>query len=82
MRRPRDLLRRGLERTAALWPDVGETHRWLHAAAHILANGADHPAAVVQARYDRLIAAWSTRRDQATYLADLEARACQQTLPT
>ncbi len=65
MRRPRALLRRGLKRTAALWPDVRETHRWLHAAAHILANAAGHPAAVVQARYDRLIAAWSTRRDRA-----------------
>lgn len=65
MRRLRALLRRGLERTAALWPDVRETHRWLHAAAHILANAAGHPAAVVQARYDRLIAAWSARRDRA-----------------
>ncbi len=52
-------------RTAALWPDVRETHRWLHAAAYILANAASHPAAVAQARYDRLIAVWSTRRHRA-----------------
>ncbi|BAI74748.1 transposase (plasmid) [Azospirillum sp. B510] len=65
LRRLRDLLRQGLERTAALWPDVRETHRWLHAAAHILGNAADHPATVVQARYDRLIATWSTRRGRA-----------------
>lgn len=65
MQRLHDLVRRGLQRTATLWPDVRETHRWLHAAAHILANTAGHPAAVVQARYDRLIAVWSTRRDRA-----------------
>lgn len=65
MRRLRALLRRGLERTAALWPDVRETQRWLHAAAHILGNAARHPAATVQARYERLIAAWSQRRDRA-----------------
>ncbi|BAI74778.1 transposase (plasmid) [Azospirillum sp. B510] len=47
---------------ATVRPDVRETHRWLHAAAHILGNAADHPATVVQARYDRLIATWSTRR--------------------
>lgn len=48
-----------------MWPDVRETHRWLHAAAHVLGNAAGHPAAVVQARYDRLIMAWSSRRHQA-----------------
>ncbi|MCW2241959.1 hypothetical protein M2351_006604 [Azospirillum canadense] len=65
----RALIRRGLARTAALWPDVRETHRWLHAAAHILGNPARHPAATVQARYDRLITAWSTRRERAGTLA-------------
>lgn len=69
MRRLRDLLRRGLARTAALWPDVRETHRWLHAAAHILANTAGLPAATVQARYERLLAAWTARRDRAGALA-------------
>jgi hypothetical protein len=59
------LARRGLERTAALWPDVRKTHRWVRAAAHILANAAGHPAATVQTRYDRLLCAWSKHRDQA-----------------
>ncbi|MCW2241852.1 hypothetical protein M2351_006497 [Azospirillum canadense] len=69
MHRLRALIRRGLERTAALWPDVRKTHRWLHAAAHILGNPATHPATTVQARYDRLIAAWTARRAQAGRLA-------------
>lgn len=63
------MIRRGLDHTAELWRDVRETHRWLRAAAHILANAAGRPAATVQARYDRLIAAWRERRAQAGALA-------------
>lgn len=69
MQRLRALVGRGLQRTAALWPDVRETHRWLRAAAHILANAAGHPAATVKTRYERLIAAWGKRRDKAGSLA-------------
>lgn len=65
----RCLIRRGLERTAALWPDVRETHRWLHAAAYILGNPAGLAGGAVQARYDRLTAAWAKRRDRAGALA-------------
>jgi hypothetical protein len=65
----RGLIRRGLERTAVLWPDVRETHRWLHAAAYVLGNAAGRPGGAVQARYDRLTAAWATRRDRAGALA-------------
>ena len=52
------LIRRGLERTAALWPDVRRAYRWLRAAASILANRAKLDATGVQARYERLLAAW------------------------
>lgn len=69
MRRLRDLIRRGLDHTAALWPDVRETHRWLRAAAHILGNARNLPAAAVEARYDRLINAWTARRAKAGSLA-------------
>lgn len=69
LERLRTLIRRGLERTAGLWPAVRETHRWLRAAAHILANAAKLPAATVSARHDRLLAAWGKRRDRAGRLA-------------
>ena len=69
MRRIAALIRRGLERTAALWPDVRRAYRWLRAAASILANRAKLDATGVQARYERLLAAWAERRGEAGTLA-------------
>ena len=62
-------MQRGLERTRALWPDIRRAHRWLRAAAHILANRAGLDAVGVQARYECLLAAWAARRDAAGTLA-------------
>ena len=36
--RLRRLIARGLERTAALWPDIARAYGWVHRAAHILNN--------------------------------------------
>jgi hypothetical protein len=58
-----------LERTRTFWPDIRRAYRWLHAAAHILANRAGLDAVGVQARYERLLAAWAARRDAAGTLA-------------
>jgi len=69
LRRIASLIRRGLERTRPLWPDVGRAYRWLRAAAHILANRAGLDAAGVQARYERLLAAWAGQRGEAGTLA-------------
>jgi hypothetical protein len=69
LRRIAALVRRGLERTAALWPDVRRAYRWLRAAAFILANRAGLDAPGVQARYERLLAAWAARRAEAGTLA-------------
>ena len=38
--RLRRLIGRGLEGTAALWPDVERAYGWVHRAAHILSNAA------------------------------------------
>ena len=59
LRRIAALVRRGLERTAALWPDVRRAYRRLGAAAFILANRAGLDAPGVQARYERLLQAWA-----------------------
>src|SRR3712207_2578890 len=65
----RTLVQRGLERTRTLWPDLRRAYRWLHAAAHILANRAGLDAVGVQARYGRLLAAWAARRNETGTLA-------------
>ncbi len=69
MQRIAALIRRGLERPAAPWPDVRRAYRWLRAAASILANRAGLDATGVQARYERLLAAWAERRGEAGTLA-------------
>jgi hypothetical protein len=53
-----------------LWPDVRRAYRWLRAAAFILANRAGLDASGVQARYERLLAAWAERRGEAGTLAE------------
>ena len=62
-------MQRGLERPRALWPDIRRAHRWLRAAAHVLASRAGLDAVGVQARYERLLAAWAARRGDAGTLA-------------
>lgn len=69
MQRLRRLVERGLERTAALWPDVRRAYRWVHAAAHILANHAQRSAEQVEDAYTHLLEAWAARREQAGSLA-------------
>jgi hypothetical protein len=53
----RRLIGRGLERTAASWPDIERVYGWVHRAAHILGNAAGEAAAVVQRRFDGLVGA-------------------------
>jgi hypothetical protein len=38
LRRLRSLLQRGLAATAHLWPEIHLAYRWVHQAAHLLAN--------------------------------------------
>jgi len=70
LRRIATLIRRGPASTQPLWPDVRGAHRWLRAAACILANRAGLDALGVQARYERLLAAWAERRGEAGTLAE------------
>jgi hypothetical protein len=59
------LIRRGLEHTAALWPDIERVYGWVHRAAHILGNEAGETAAVVQRRFDGLVGAMARHRASA-----------------
>lgn len=49
------LLRRGLDATASLWPEVHEAYAWVYQAAHILANHEQDAGAAVRAQYDKLL---------------------------
>jgi hypothetical protein len=65
----RRLIGRGLERTAALWPDIERAYGWVHRAAHILDNEAGETAAAVRRRFDGLVAAMARHRPRAGTLA-------------
>jgi hypothetical protein len=54
--RLRQLLRRGLEETAALFPTVRESYKWVHRAARILKNEGGLPAKKVRRRLVQLLA--------------------------
>jgi hypothetical protein len=58
-------LQRGLEATAAEWPDVRVAFGWVHRAASILANDAGLDGSGVQRRYRGLIGAMARHADVA-----------------
>jgi len=45
---------RGLEATASLWPEVDEAYKWVHRAAHILANDEHLDGAGVRSSYQEV----------------------------
>ncbi len=65
----RQLIGRGLERTAALWPDIERAYGWVHQAAHILNNTEGEDVGVVRRRFDGLVAAMHRHRGKAGVLA-------------
>jgi hypothetical protein len=70
LKRLRQLLRRGLEETAALWPAVQVAYRWVRQVAQLLRNRAKRSAAEVRRRLSRILS--DTRRAAAqTEVAEL-----------
>src|SRR5262245_46404062 len=55
LRKLRQLLHKGLDETAALWPPVRATYRWVHAVARLLKNEAALPAPRVRRRLSVLL---------------------------
>jgi hypothetical protein len=53
--RLRQLLRRGLEETATLWPAVRESYKWVKRAARILKNEEGSPVKLVRRRLVQLL---------------------------
>ena len=69
----RAILGKGLEATAAMWPDVRTAFGWVHRAAAILRNKKGLDAAGVKRRYRGLIAAVARHRRAAGRLAEAVA---------
>jgi hypothetical protein len=75
----RQLIGRGLEHTAALWPDVERAYAWVHRAAHILNNHDGEDAGLVRRRFDGLVAAMRRHRALAGGLTEAIDRFCKVT---
>ena len=67
--RLKTILRRGLDATASLWPDVRVAYGWVHRAAHILNNDAQCTEAAVRRRLQGLLGAMGQHRAKAGSLA-------------
>jgi hypothetical protein len=67
--RLKTILRRGLDATAALWPEVRVAYGWVHRAAHILNNDAQETGAAVQRRLHGLLGAMRQHQAKAGTLA-------------
>ena len=67
--RLKTILRRGLDATAALWPEVRVAYGWVHRAAHILNNDPQDTGAAVQRRLHGLLGAMGQHQAKAGPLA-------------
>jgi hypothetical protein len=72
LKKLRQLLRRGLEETATLWPPVRGAYRWVKRVAKVLANEAPRPAAAVRRQLSRIL---SAMRQAAAQTQEEEPRA-------
>ena len=67
--RLRTILRRGLDATASLWPEVRVAYGWVHRAAHILHNDTQETGAAVKRRLHGLLGAMGQHQAKAGPLA-------------
>lgn len=65
LRRLKTILQRGLDDTAALWPDVRMTYGWVQRAAHILNNEDQLGEAAVKRRLQGLLGAMTRHQARA-----------------
>jgi hypothetical protein len=49
------VVQRGLEATASQWPEVEEAYKWVHRAAHLLANDEHLDGAGVKSNYQEVL---------------------------
>jgi hypothetical protein len=75
----RTLIRRGLEQTAPVWPDIERAYKWVHQAAHILNNHDTEDAATVRRRFNGLVGGMARHRHSAGSLGDAVGHFCKVT---
>lgn len=63
------MLGKGLEATAAAWPEIRGAFTWVRRLAAVLANRRGHDAATVRTRFDATIAALARHREALGSLA-------------
>lgn len=63
MSRLQRILQRGLSRTAPLWPEIRIAYNWVHQAAHLLGNEADHSIFELRRAYRLLLAEMAQHRE-------------------
>jgi hypothetical protein len=51
----KQLIERALAETAALWEPIRRAYRWIHAAAHVLANTEEQPDSAVRQAFVRVL---------------------------
>lgn len=64
LKRLHTLIVRGLDNTAALWPDIQVAYEWVHRAAHLLANQEGLATEETRRQYKGLLAQMKMRADQ------------------
>ncbi|MBV9109028.1 MAG: ISNCY family transposase, partial [Gemmatimonadetes bacterium] len=69
MKQLHGLLRKGLDQTDSLWPDVRVAFAWVHRAAHILKNAEERSAPEVVRSMRCLLGAMARHQEQAGTLA-------------
>jgi hypothetical protein len=62
-------LRRGLDATAACWPDLRLAYSWVHQAAHILVNAEEQDGPAVRAAFQQLVETMRTEQARAGTLS-------------
>ena len=67
--RLKTILRRGLDATASLWPEVRVAYGWVHRAAHILNNDTQDTGAAVKRRLHGLLGAMRQHQAKAGTIA-------------
>jgi hypothetical protein len=68
LKKLRQLLHKGLQETASLWPPVREAYRWVQRVARVLANKKELPAKAVRQRLSQVL----TKMRQAAATAQAE----------
>ncbi len=64
------ILERGLQKTAAAWPELSQAYQWIYQAAQILENEAELPQSQVEKSFQDLMESMSAQKQKVGSLAE------------